>query len=102
MNTYDLITNRIIRQMELGQIPWRKPWHFLAPRNMVSGHKYSGINILLTTMSNYSSPYWLTFNQTVKLGGKVKKGAKATPIVFWKILKVEGKNADEDIDTKTI
>ena len=28
-------------------------------------------------------PYWVTFKQAQKLGGHVKKGEKATPIVYW-------------------
>jgi antirestriction protein ArdC len=38
---------------------------------------------------SYSSPYWLTFKQAQELGGHVRKGEKACPVVFWKWLDVE-------------
>src|SRR5213079_794158 len=33
--------------------------------------------------------FWLTFNQAKELGGNVKRGEKACPVVFWKWLDVE-------------
>ena len=37
----------------------------------------------------YENPYWLTFRQANELGGHVKKGEKACPIVFWKFLEAD-------------
>jgi antirestriction protein ArdC len=37
----------------------------------------------------YENPNWLTFNQAKGLGGHVKQGEKACPVVFWKWLDVE-------------
>ncbi len=84
--------------MEQGFIPWRKPWKFQPPCNYVTRRRYHGINFLLLTMSEFSSPYWLTFKQTKELGGYIKKGSKGTPIIFWKIVSFkdsDGTNADE-------
>jgi antirestriction protein ArdC len=44
----------------------------------------------------YESPHWLTFRQAIQLGGNVRKGEKACPVVFWKQLKVEDKTSGED------
>lgn len=39
---------------------------------------------MLTASQDFERPYWLTFKQAADLGGKVKKGEKATPITLWK------------------
>ena len=59
------------------------------PRNLITGKVYRGINLFLLNMANYTSPYWLTYNQCKERGGCVKAGEKATPIVFWKFDKKE-------------
>jgi antirestriction protein ArdC len=44
---------------------------------------YRGINILLLGSRPYSSRYWTTYREAQRLGGHVRKGEKATPVVFW-------------------
>jgi len=39
---------------------------------------YRGMNLLLTSMKGYDSPYWLSMKQVNTKGGKVKKGERAT------------------------
>lgn len=86
MNVYEIITQRIIEQLEKGTVPWRKPWNTLDdyPRNLQSGHKYRGINVFLLNALGYESPYFLTFRQAQERGGRVRAGQKGCPIVFWK------------------
>jgi antirestriction protein ArdC len=43
---------------------------------------------LLHAMS-YESPFWLTYKQAQELGGNVRRGEKACPVVFWKGLESE-------------
>ena len=103
MNTYELITNEIIEKMKTGQVPWRKPWKFQPPRNFVSKRPYHGINLLLLTLNEYKSPYYVTFHQAKQLDGRVKKGEHGTPVVFWKLLGTREKSEDnEDGKTKVI
>lgn len=104
MNTYEVITNRIIEKMEYGQVPWRKPWKFQLPRNFISKRPYHGINLLMLTMSNYDTPYWLTFKQAKELGGTIKKGEHGTPVIFWKLLEVldDTPEPEEENKIKTI
>jgi antirestriction protein ArdC len=96
-NIYDQITERIIAMLEKGTVPWRKPWQVQTglPRNLVSKKAYRGINTLLLHAMNYESPYWLTFKQALDLGGNVRKGEKACPVVFWKQLEIEDKQTGE-------
>ena len=88
---YDQITERIIGLLENGTVPWRKPWSAKGgiPRNLVSGKPYRGINVILLHSMSYESPQWLTYRQAMELGGNVRKGEKACPVVFWKQHEVE-------------
>lgn len=89
-STYEVITDRIIAQLEKGIVPWHKPWGSrnadgtaALPKNLISGKVYRGINRLLTYSAGYDSQYWLTFKQCKDLGGHVNAGEKGMPIVFW-------------------
>jgi antirestriction protein ArdC len=90
-SVYDQITERVMHLLEKGTVPWRKPWKAQSglPRNVVSKKSYRGINVLLLHAMNYESPFWLTFRQAKELGGSVRKGEKACPVVFWKRFEVE-------------
>jgi antirestriction protein ArdC len=103
-NVYDTITERIIVQLNSGVAPWHKPWlsyggQATAPRNLISQKPYRGINQLLTLVSPFSSPFWLTYKQAAGIGGHVNAGEKSTPIVFWKFGKEEQAEPDGEITT---
>jgi antirestriction protein ArdC len=86
MNTYEIVTDRIIRLLEQGVIPWRRPWSAAGPaRNLVSKKIYRGVNFFLLAATRYVSPYWLTLRQANELGGSVRKGEHGEIVVFWKI-----------------
>lgn len=99
-NVYELVTRRIMEALEQGVIPWRKTWKSgeRQAMNWVSKRAYTGINALLTNLSPHDYPYFLTFKQANALGGKIRKGAKSIPVVFWKkILKdANGKIVNEN------
>lgn len=86
--TCEVITERIIKLLEQGVIPWKKPWVEGAAlgehQNLITQHQYRGINALLTVASGFSTPYWLTYKQAQEYGGQVRKNETGTPIVFWK------------------
>lgn len=84
MSIYQTVTHRILDQIRSGVAPWRKSWHSGLPRSLATGREYRGVNILLLATSPFESAYWLTFKQAQRLGGRVRKGEKATSIVFWK------------------
>ena len=83
MDIYREITDRIITQMEQGIIPWRKPW--IARGQAISyatGKPYSLLNqMLLGRPGEYA-----TFRQIQQEGGYVRKGEKASMVVFWKVM----------------
>lgn len=89
---YEMVTDRIIEQLENGIIPWEKPWTGIRSGafNRVSKKSYSLLNqMLLKHEGEYA-----TFKQWQDLGGKVRKGEKSEIIVFWKVLTVEEEQED--------
>jgi len=92
MDIYSEVTTRIIAQMEEGVIPWQKPW--VANGKAISrstGKPYSLLNqMLLGRPGEY-----LTFKQCQEAGGKVKKGEKASMVVFWKFIEQEDEETGE-------
>ncbi len=97
--SYDVITQQIIRQLEAGVIPWRKPWTSRFPMNLKSQKPYRGINVFSLAMMGYASPYWLTFKQANDLGGHIRKGEHGTAVTFWKVGQYD-KNEAGKIESK--
>ncbi|MDW3650999.1 MAG: zincin-like metallopeptidase domain-containing protein [Bacteroidia bacterium] len=86
VDVYQFITDQIVKALEQGRIPWRKTWQGVGyARNYVTKHIYTGINAILTNLSPYEVPYFITLKQANALGGKVRREAKSLPIVYWKI-----------------
>jgi len=89
---YTTITQKIVGQLSEGVRPWQCPWNaksaFGAPSRPLrsTGQRYSGINVLVLWMESqlrgFNIPVWLTFRQAKELGGSVKKGEKATTVVY--------------------
>jgi antirestriction protein ArdC len=84
-NVYEIITEKIISQLESGTAPWCKPWSAQPPVNLISQKPYRGLNTFLLSSQGYASRFWLTFNQANKLGGHIRKGEKSSLVVFWSI-----------------
>lgn len=84
-NVYEIVTSKIVAQLESGVAPWRKPWTTKPPANLISQKEYRGLNTFLLGSQGFASRYWLTFNQAKKLGGTVRKGEKSSLVVFWNI-----------------
>jgi antirestriction protein ArdC/proteasome lid subunit RPN8/RPN11 len=93
---YQLVTDRIIRLLEAGTVPWHRPWRGNRewPQNFVSRKVYRGINLFLLNAAGYASPYWLTFKQIQELDGWVKKGEQSFPVVFWKVF-TDGEDGED-------
>ena len=88
---YEVVTQKIIDRLEAVVIPWQTPLRNSGgmPRNLVSNRPYNGINFWMLLASKFTSPFYLTFEQALSLGGNVIKGEKSTMVVFWKILENE-------------
>jgi len=84
MTIYENVTNRILNQLAAGQIPWRKTWTSGLPKSLTTGKEYRGVNILVLGSTEYRSRYWLTFREAQRQGGHVRRGERATPVIYWK------------------
>jgi antirestriction protein ArdC len=90
---YTRITAEIATAIENGAGEWRMPWNhdgssITRPRNVISDKGYRGINVLALWVaarrSRYVNGTWGTYRQWSQLGCQVRKGEKATTVVFWK------------------
>src|SRR6266849_5666945 len=99
MDTYAIVTEKIINLLEQGIVPWRRPWSATGlPRNLVSKKPYRGVNLFLLSATKYVSPFWLTMKQANQLGGSVRKGEHSQIVVFWKVDQIP--NADSESDSE--
>lgn len=81
---YEIITKKITDQLEKGIIPWSKPWTTTTPKNFITKKPYRGFNQVLLHMQEYTSPYYLTYNQCNSIQQHIKKGEHGLPIIYWK------------------
>ncbi|HYV94628.1 MAG TPA: zincin-like metallopeptidase domain-containing protein [Chitinophagales bacterium] len=83
-DVYEIVTERIIAQLEKGTVPWQQPWTEAGlPQNLISKRAYRGINVWLLASLGYSENYFLTYKQLKEFGGSVKKDEKAHIVVYW-------------------
>lgn len=84
------VSNTIIERLEDFTGEWEKPFISSFARNVSTKKAYRGINILILNFAalfnGFSSSVWGTYRQWQEKGYQVKKGSKATTIVFWKPL----------------
>lgn len=104
-DVYQTVTDRIIADLEQGELTWLKPW---SAGNTVgritrplrhNGLSYGGINVLMlwaaATEAGYSSACWMTFKQAQALGASVRKGEKGSMVVYAGTISREGDENDD-------
>ena len=99
-SVYEIVTDRIIEQLENNIVPWQKPWTGIrsGAYNRISKKPYSLLNqMLLQHEGEYA-----TFAQWQKLGGHIRKGEKAEIVCFWKIQPIEEEKEDGTKEAKQI
>tara|TARA_S200002703_G_scaffold159548_1_gene173419 strand:- start:3667 stop:4554 length:888 start_codon:yes stop_codon:yes gene_type:complete len=89
----EVITDRVIALIEeRKELIWNRCWECIPqmnPRNLDSNKPYKGINWFLASAIYPEHPYFLTANKVTARGGKIKKGEKALPIVFFSYLHLD-------------
>lgn len=111
LDLYQEATNKIIKALEAGTTPWQKPWSNVNAgplRNGTTNHIYHGVNSLLLSCASlergFTDPRWLSYKQSQDNGWKVKKGAKAERVYFYKPFVVDERDVATGlpvIDTAT-
>ena len=99
-SVYEMVTERIIEQLENNVIPWQKPWTGIrsGAYNRVSKKSYSLLNQMLLKFDGE----YATYAQWQKLGGHIRKGEKSEIVVFWKIQPIEEEQEDGTKEVKQI
>jgi antirestriction protein ArdC len=108
-DVYSEITSQLIAAIEANpgkpQLPWRKSAGALfTPVNAVTKNSYNGINILSLWVSaevkGFSSAAWATYRQWSEIGAQVRKGEKASTVIFYKKFEAEPNPDDAGDDGK--
>ncbi|MHC2374878.1 antirestriction protein ArdC [Bradyrhizobium diazoefficiens] len=86
------ITERIVADLEKGVRPWVQPWSAGNATGRITrplrhnGEPYTGMNVLLLWSEGlargFSSPTWMTFKQSIELGGHVRKGESGSTVIY--------------------
>ena len=82
---------KLKEQIAAGVAPWQKPWapgERRLPENIQTKKPYRGGNSVYLsvtqTAKGYSDHRWATYKQIKDMGGQVRKGEKATHVLFYK------------------
>jgi antirestriction protein ArdC len=100
INMYEIVTERILAELEKGSVPWQKPWSVVTGGaiSRSTGKSYSMLNQwMLSHVGEY-----LTFHQVQAEGGKVRRGSKAEMVVFFKPFKINEMDRNGTPVEKTI
>ena len=109
-DVYARVTSQIINAIEQGVSNWRMPWHTsgkfaFSPINVASKKPYRGINTLCLWAAAQSKGYergeWATYQQWQERKAQVRKGEKATLVVFWKFANSSAETDDGDDTSKS-
>ena len=89
----DVFGKKVVELVLNNEAPWVRPWGANQakglPVNALTGKAYRGCNIMLLLSTPFKSRGWMTFKQVASIGGKVKKGSKASDIFFFTTIEVE-------------
>ena len=100
-NAAEVIVEAILNMLEKGVSPWHQPWKNGAAVS-VNGNVYRGINAILLSFQPYEDNRWITYKRAIALGGRVKKGEKSFPVVFWSFIEKKEKNEKGEIEIKKV
>ena len=110
-DVYTRVTNKILADLERGNLTWLQPWqagHQAGPVSRplrAGGQAYRGINVIMLWAAamerNYSCPLWLTYRQASELGGQVRKGEKGALVVYAnEIVRTDTDESGADVEVK--
>ena len=91
-DVYEKVTDKIIADLDKGELTWLKPWSSGNTEGRITrplrhnGLPYSGINILMlwgaALEKGHVAPFWMTFKQAQELGAHVRKGESGHLVVY--------------------
>lgn len=102
LDVHQAVTDQIIAAIEAGVGSWQMPWHrsgegLNRPVNIDTGNHYRGVNVIAlwasAQMRGFSTGTWGTYRQWGNRDCQVRKGEKASLIVFYKELDISRDNS---------
>src|SRR6056297_1584167 len=101
---YAEVTSAIIAAIEADPgdpvMPWHRGGANQVPKNAATGHEYQGVNILnlwvTAQAAGYDSNAWATYRQWRQVGAQVRKGEKASVIIFYKQVTKETEAGEDE------
>jgi antirestriction protein ArdC len=107
IDVYTQVTNNIIAAIEAGAGDWQMPWHrsgegLNRPVNIDTNNAYRGINVVSLWVAaqarGFGTGTWGTYRQWQNNGAQVRKGEKASLVVFYKEFDVEETTDDGETE----
>jgi antirestriction protein ArdC len=107
-DVYARVTDQIVTAIEQGVGNWKMPWHTsgrfaFSPINVTSKKPYRGINTVCLWAAAQAKGYergeWATYQQWQERKAQVRKGEKATLVVFWKFANDSKETQDDGDDS---
>jgi hypothetical protein len=110
MDVYAKVTEQIVAALETAE-KWQQPWTaalgtgtLARPINAASRRPYRGINVPLLWSAQRSTPHWATYKQWRDVGAQVRRGERASLIIFWKQIERpagdDGEGEDDGDETR--
>jgi antirestriction protein ArdC len=105
------ITDAILSTIQEDSGQWRLPWRrddgsMGLPQNALTNKEYNGINIVSLWVQaqkrRFSTALWASYKQWQELGAHVRRGEKASQVVFYKTIEVETSVGDSGDDGKRL
>lgn len=104
------LTDQIVSAIEAGAGDFAMPWHRDAarqiPKNIASENKYRGINVVALWVAQmtrgFDSNIWGTYRQWQEKKAQVRRGEKASLVVFYKNIRDEETTDPGEIEEKRL
>lgn len=104
MSIYETITSQIVQAIEANpgefRLPWHRPSQNFRPTNAATKRVYNGVNVVAlwaaAQLRGFDSGQWATFKQWQSIGAQVRRGEKASFVVFYREIESRDDNADDE------
>lgn len=111
LDVHQAITDQIIAAIEAGAGEWQMPWHRTGeglnrPVNIDTGNHYRGVNVIAlwasAQMRGFTTGTWGTYRQWSNRKAQVRKGEKASLIVFYKEIDIDRQTEAGESESDTV
>lgn len=103
LDVYRAVTDSIVAAIEAGPGRFELPWHhhgsrLTLPGNAATGKRYRGVNVVALWAAaqarGFGTPLWASYRQWQSVGAQVRRGERASIVVFYKEFAIEENDSD--------